>query len=328
MTTNSSLIRFDMPRLSVSDQLLNYGNAAHSTQIESDQNSIVSLEPLQERPAFVLGERVVRPIIDGIGSSFNYALNVVTDLASAVDDLALRFFRILPVASAAEVPASRDGEVDEGDDCDFQGATIPEVIIGDDGTRRKVDFQSVFHNCKNRRNYQKTYVDPNIRRIEDLPTPISSTLYNFQPHNLQDQKGNRPLHLAIQKEAFSMVETLLKHGSKVAETDGHGKTPVEYAREAKSSSILGLLNKYDANVPHENDVSMPEGKAENGEQRSDTTNGASSVLRDEGYTVVGVHPGANVEEVSGVEACMVKTTVNGESVCYKTTEEFLNANNK
>ncbi|KAJ5559563.1 hypothetical protein N7513_001962, partial [Penicillium frequentans] len=70
---------------------------------------------------------------------------------------------------------------------------------------------------------------------------VASLLRACYKPNLSDQKGRTPLHLACLKKNHELVSVLIEAEADLKSRDHTGKTPLQYALEAQSKSVVDLL---------------------------------------------------------------------------------------
>lgn len=97
-----------------------YGGAF--SQLEGDFSlsggSVCDRRVVQRHPAYVFGERVVRPLIDASGAVLRYSWGAIHHVFSVVDGVATRIFSGFPGARAMEDSMRRpDGVCDGRGDC-------------------------------------------------------------------------------------------------------------------------------------------------------------------------------------------------------------------
>lgn len=83
--------------------------------------------------------------------------------------------------------------------------------------------------------------------LEEQQTSLALTLIEslqqrgIHPDALVDNAGNTPLHLAAQKDMYSVIEKLIKRGADIDRPNADGNTPLHLASEKHNLSAVNLL---------------------------------------------------------------------------------------
>lgn len=78
-----------------------------------------------------------------------------------------------------------------------------------------------------------------------LTDGIACLLANGTDPNVTDDKGRTPLHIIAQKGiGKNQMQLLIEHGGDINRRDVDGKTPLDYAQEAKRKVVANFLTEY------------------------------------------------------------------------------------
>ena len=77
----------------------------------------------------------------------------------------------------------------------------------------------------------------------DEPDIIELLIAHKSDVNAKISDGDTPAHRAASRDCNKMLEALHKHGAKLTETNGEGKTPLQIAKEMKHQDAVEALQR-------------------------------------------------------------------------------------